>query len=204
MNGFSKREAISFGWRHFWFNWLFLGLVTIFVVAFPFIATFIINLLSDELFLFAFVLNLIFWALQLTFSLGLIQIYLAIVDSQPANFAQLFSPYRLVFKYLVVSIISGLITLIGILLLVIPGIIFSLKLQFWPWLMVDRNLGVGDSLRESWQMTKGVKLNLLLFNIILVFLTLIGALIFGIGLLVAIPVTQLATAYVYRQLSPKM
>lgn len=194
---------MAFGWRNFWTHWKLLVGATIFVAGFPLISTIIVDLANTQYAPFAFVLNLILWALQLILALGTIKVYLSVVDSQPTNFAQLFSPYRLVFKYLIATFISGLAILIGLTLLIIPGIIVAIKLQFWQWAMVDKNLGVRDSLRESWQITKGVKLNLLLFNILLMLITIVGALFLGVGLLVAVPVTQLATAYVYRRLSSR-
>ena len=52
---------------------------------------------------------------------------------------------------IVVAVIVGL----GIIMLIVPGIIFACRLAFVPYLVVDREMDVMDALRVSWDMTRG-------------------------------------------------
>lgn len=191
MNRFSKREALSFGWQTFKNNWMFLAGLTVFLLVINFLPSYLTGNANKELGTYLFVLGLIFWLISLATALGALRIYLLLVDHQLVKFSYLFSCGNLILKYLAASILSGLIIVLGFALFIIPGIIFSLRLQFWPWAMVDQDLGPIAALKESWRITHGATLNLLLFNFLLGLVSL---------LVITMPVTQLATVFVYRKL----
>lgn len=191
MNKFSKKEALSFGWQTFKNNWMFLAGLTVFLLVINFLPSYLTGNSNKELGTYLFVLGLIFWFISLATTLGALRIYLLLVDHQPVKFSYLFSCGNLILKYLAASILSGLIIVLGFVLFIIPGLIFSLRLQFWPWIMVDQDLGPMASLKESWRITHGATLNLLLFNFLLGLVSL---------LVITMPVTQLATVFVYRKL----
>lgn len=201
MNNFSKKEAIGFGWQTFKANWKFLVGLTILVTLINVVPGWLADRLSSDYAAIAFVLSLATWLVNLVVSLGTLRIYLLVADGQPAGLKDLFSCGHLILKYIIGSIVSGFIIVGGLLLLLIPGLILSIKLQFWPWFMVEQNLGPIAALKESWRVTSGIKWNLFLFNLLLGLITLAGLLALGLGLLIAIPVSQLATAFVYRRLS---
>ena len=60
--------------------------------------------------------------------------------------------------------------------------------------------GITASLRESAEMTHGIKWHLLGFFIIILLLNIVGALLLLVGLLVSVPVTMIAYAHVYQKL----
>jgi uncharacterized membrane protein len=107
----------------------------------------------------------------------------------------------LVIKYILTAIIVGIIVIVGLMLLIIPGIIFAVRLQFAPYLVVDRSAGPLTAIRGSWAMTKGSAGKLIIFDFVIGLITALGVLVLGVGLLVAAPVTMLATARVYRKLA---
>lgn len=94
-------------------------------------------------------------------------------------------------------IIIGLIAL----LLAIPAIIVSLKLQFASYFVVDKNYNPIDAIKASWKITKGYPLQLFLFGLLLGLVVLAGLLAFVVGLLITIPTALIAQAYVYRKLT---
>jgi uncharacterized membrane protein len=99
------------------------------------------------------------------------------------------------------SILYGLIVGVGFILLVVPGIYLALRLQFYSFYVVDKNAGITDSLKMSWEATKGNTLNIFLFVLILIALNILGAIALLVGLLVTIPVSFIAVALLYRKLS---
>jgi uncharacterized membrane protein len=99
------------------------------------------------------------------------------------------------------SIILAVGTAIGLILCVIPGLILIFFSQFTYQFIIDKGLPAFDAIKASFNL---VNQNLgpvvgLFFASILAFF--VGALLCGIGLIVAIPVTIIATAYAYRRLS---
>ena len=100
-----------------------------------------------------------------------------------------------------VSLVKTVAVIVGLILFIVPGIIIGIKLQFASYLVVDKNMGVVDALNKSSEMTKGIKMNLFLFGILLFLINVLGFLALIVGLLVTIPLSMVATAYVYRKLS---
>lgn len=101
-------------------------------------------------------------------------------------------------NYLLVSILVGLVVGIGLILLIVPGIVAALALFFVKFLVIDKHLGPIEAFKESVRMTKGHRLGLLVLFVLIALIDILGALAFGIGLLIAVPVTTMATAYAYR------
>ena len=60
-----------------------------------------------------------------------------------------------------------------------------------------------DALKLSYEMTTGHFMELFLFFLSVLVINVIGLLLFGIGLLVTVPITGIAGAYVYRKLAQK-
>ena len=82
----------------------------------------------------------------------------------------------------------------------IPGIIWSIKYQFAPFLIVDRNVRIKEAFQESAGITSGVKWELFLFFLMVVGINLLGLMAFAVGLLVTLPATMIAYTFVYRKL----
>lgn len=196
---FSKKEAIWFGWEKTKANLRFFIKVMIIVAL-----IYLVPGLFKEKGIITVVASLIFWALQIIVDLGLIKISLRMHDGEKAAVSDLFSTSELVLKYLAASILYGVIIAAGFLLLVIPGIIFAIKLQFYSYFIVDKNSGPIEALKKSWAVTRGANWNLYLFALLQSGVTLLGLLALLVGLLVAVPVTSLANAYVYRKLSSRV
>jgi uncharacterized membrane protein len=140
-------------------------------------------------------------ALQIIVGIGFIRISLRFCDREKGEYADLFSCLPLFFPYLLASILYGLIVVGGMILLVIPGIIWAIKYMFFSYLMVDRRVGPMEAIKGSSAITKGVKGKLFLFLLALMGINLLGAMALLIGLLATIPTSMLATAYVYRKLA---
>lgn len=198
---FSKKEALSFGWQTFKANWKFLLLVGIVVGLVSGLPGILANTISNRNVWLGVVLNIAGLILSLLVSLGIIKVSLLVLDEKQAKLADLFSQYRYILHYLAGSILYGLIVFVGFILLIIPGILFSVRMQFWSYFIVDRGMGPIAALKASWKMTKGSAINLLLFDILLGLVNILGALALGVGLLISVPTTWLASAWVYRKLS---
>ncbi len=136
--------------------------------------------------------------------IGLTRIQLNVVDDKPVQFEQLFMAEGVFWRYLGASILVGLIIFGGILLLIVPGIIWAIKYQFAMPLVIDKKLDAMTAIKTSGMMTKGHKGWLFGFGIVLGLLNIAGFLALGIGLLFTIPITIMAQIYVYRLLESNM
>ena len=108
------------------------------------------------------------------------------------------------FKYIVASILYGLLLAVGFILLIVPGIYFGLKYQFYGYFIVTKNAGILESLKLSAEATKGVKLQLLGYCLVAFLIVIAGVLALGVGLLVAIPVATLGYVYIFNKLKSHM
>ncbi len=196
---FSSGEALKLGWKatkeHFWF---FVGVLLI-MFAFSIVLGSLGEAAKKVLPIYTAVQILSFIANSLL-GMGAINIALKIHNNEEASFADLFSCWPLLLKFIAANILYFLIVLAGLLLLIIPGIIWAVKFQFFSYFVVDKRLGPLEALKKSAIITKGAKLDILIFDILLLGIILLGIFAFLVGLFVAIPVMWLAQAFVYKKL----
>ncbi len=103
--------------------------------------------------------------------------------------------------YLVTQILYSLLVGLGVLLLIVPGILVILFLQFAPYFAVDRGTGLGASFSGSVRIVRanfGAAFVAMALNLTVL---LIGSMLFGLLTLVALPFVALVTANLYRQMN---
>ncbi|MCL5113907.1 MAG: hypothetical protein M1372_01930 [Patescibacteria group bacterium] len=195
---FSISEAIKFG-----FNFLKANLVVFLKLALALIVINIAMGIMSSIFsrsLLGGLWGILSIIISIMVQIGFTKIIIDLHDGKPLNYSHFYSLYRLTLRFIGASILYGLIVMVGFILLIIPGIIWAIKFQFYSFLIVDKGVGVMDSLKQSSAMTEGVKVDLFLFGLLLVVINIIGAVALGIGLFVTIPTTIMATVFVYRKL----
>lgn len=200
---FSISEALSFGWKIMKSNFLLL----LMLIGIHFVLAvgeeFIHEVIQPQDFLTQFMLHIGRFVIQALFMLGTYNIMLKIVEKKKAKIRDLFSVSYLLPQYIIAIIIKVLVILVGFLLFIIPGVFWSVRFQFSSYIIIDEKVSPFEAIRRSSQITKGNWWKLFFFNIVLVLINIAGAICFLIGLIVTIPTTMLASAYVYRKLSRK-
>lgn len=196
MNTIRVKELISFGWAIFKKEpWKLVG---VFALALA------VSMTSSYLFGAegaGFVLWLVDYVVQLVISLGMVAIVLKAHDAvEHIALTDAWRPEKLI-TYAIVTILAGIITLIGFVLLIVPGVIATISFMFAPYIVLSTNKGPIEALKESYALAKGKRWPLFLFLLAAVGLNIIGALLVGVGLLVTIPVTMIAIAHAYKTLS---
>ncbi len=147
-----------------------------------------------------YLLAIALWALGVIIQIGCLRITLLLSRDQKPALRELFSNGYLFWSFVLGSICYGLAVAGGILLLIIPGIIFSVMLGMYPYLIVDKNMGPIEALKASRILTNGARWQLFWFGGLLILLNIGGFLCLLIGLFFTIPVSYIASAYVYDQL----
>lgn len=125
---------------------------------------------------------------------------LDIANGQPVTIGSFFKP-RNVGSVLLASLLVGIATSIGSALCVIPGLIVSIFAFYTTVSIVDRNLSPIDGIKTSIDITKSHFVPTLLAWLIYAVTLFVGALVCGVGLLVAAPVAALFLVYTYRRLT---
>ncbi len=195
MKSFSINEALSYGWNVTNNNWLFFAGILI--------VLFVVQAVVQALSVWeraALIVAIVALAISVIFKMGMITISLKFADGGKAAWADLYSTIKPFWRFLEASVLFGIGTTIGLIVFVVPGIMFALACQYFGYLIVDRGLGVIAALKRSAEITKGVRLQLLGFAVILWLLNLAGMMLFLVGLLVTVPITMVAAAHVYRML----
>ncbi len=194
---------MQFGWGTTKSNiGFFIGLLIV-VGLIEYVPDIIATIIEADAPVLSIIIQIASFVLSMIIGMGLIKICLRFCDGEKGEFSDLFSCYPLFFKYLVGSILYGLIVVVELILLIIPGIIWAIKFQFFDYLIVDKGLGPIDALEKSSEITRGVKWDLFIFAILLGIINLLGLLCLLVGLFVTIPVTMVAIAFVYRKLLPE-
>lgn len=123
------------------------------------------------------------------------------MDGKKRPFEDLFTQLKPFWRLLGASLLVGIIIGVGFFFLIVPGFYFLLKYQFTVPLIVDRNLGITEAMRQSAKLSDHRKMSLLGFDLTCLGVIILGAICLGVGVFVAIPVVWLAMAAVYRKLS---
>ncbi len=196
MNTFSIKEAVSFGWDAFKKDpWFYAG-ITLALTA----ISFIINMLTNGSGPIAIVGFLISLAASTFITIAYGRLALSVNGGTHAAWKDLWAPERF-WNMLGTTILQGVIILIGLVLLIIPGIVACLMLSMAQLSVVDKNLNPIEAIKESYRLTKGHLLQLLLLVLLVAVMNIVGAVLLLVGLLVSIPVSLIAIAHVYKKLN---
>lgn len=200
--GLPLGESIQFGWKTLQSSVVFVIGVTLVAWVVPSI----IEWAGDRAFdrgIQEFGMSIITGLVSSTFALGLAKIYLRFRDGEKPIFENLFDGLARLHVYIAAMIILSIAVVMGLILLIVPGIIFLLRLWFVGFVVVDEKVGPLEAIQRSWDMTRGYTLDLFLLFILLVGLNILGLVCLVVGLLATVPISGLALAYIYRHLKPK-
>lgn len=124
--------------------------------------------------------------------------YLKAARGDQLKVKDMFEVFRNYWNAVLASLLVDVIIVIGLVLLIIPGIIFACKLAFTPYLVVDRKMEVIEAVKESWRMTGGYAWKVFLIGLLGFFISIAGLICFGVGIIVAIMWITLALASLYH------
>ncbi|MBA7649985.1 hypothetical protein ES703_57784 [subsurface metagenome] len=203
---FSFSDVLGYGWRvmkaNFWF-FVGLGFVWLIITYIPAI----INTVLPHLHLPAPIyivlyttITILSWVISIVLGIGMIKIALSFCDERKPPIGMLFDAWGCFWRYLGTAILYFLIVFGGFILLIIPGIIWSIKFSLCFYFVIDKDLDPIEALKASSRTTMGVKLELFAFGILCSLINILGMLCLLVGIFAAYPVVIVANALVYRQL----
>ncbi|WP_085189403.1 hypothetical protein [Mycobacterium sp. IEC1808] len=125
---------------------------------------------------------------------------LDIADGRSVSIGSFFKPRNLG-NVILAAIIIGILTSIGSVLCVIPGLVVGIFAQFAIPFIIDRSQGAIDGLKSSFTTVQSNFVNALLVWLVSAAAILLGFVACGLGILVGAPVAALIGIYGYRKLS---
>jgi len=200
MNTFSATECIKFGWTTFKKRpWFLIGIsVLLFVVSM--ITTPFENNTEGVV---RFVVQIVSWVISMLVGIAYTAFFLrAHEDVEHVTLRDAWKP-EFFLNYLAASILVMIAVVIGFILLIVPGVILALMFSQTFNLIIDRNMGPIEAMKESARITKGFKWELFLLWILSVGVIIIGLICLLVGFFVAMPVIMLASIHAYRTLAGK-
>lgn len=96
------------------------------------------------------------------------------------------------------SVIVGILVFVGLVLLVIPGIALAFLTWWTLQFVIDRNEDALTAIKSSFRAISSNAGQLFVLALALVGINILGAIPCGLGLLVTIPITVIASTYAYR------
>jgi len=199
-SSFSVESALSYGWNATKNNLGFFILLFLVVWVIELILYFLRGELGRNAPFVGFLFGLIVFLVGLFIQMNLIGIALRVYDNHQPRLEELFTVPPHWISFLIAGIIYGLAVGIGLLLFIIPGLYIAVRWLFYGYAVVDRNAEATQALGISWELTKRHILELFLLLVVLFFLNVIGAILLGVGLLITVPISLMATTYAYRML----
>jgi uncharacterized membrane protein len=187
--------AISFGWNAMKDNFFLFLQIMITIIAVQ-----IFQILGDGIPKVGLFFVLVAIITAIIIQMGGIVITLNIVDGKKTGYQDLLSQARFFFEYLIGSVLYALIILGGLILLIVPGIIWAVKFQFYRFYIIDKKMGPIEALKASGKATMGHKWKLFKLDLALIGIIIVGFLALIVGLLAAVPTVWVAMAYAYRRL----
>ena len=149
----------------------------------------------------AIVINLISCIISCIFALGYMKNIFQALDGEEPQFSAYGQQARKIITYLVANILMAIIVTLGLCLFIIPGIYLALRLQFYAALIVEDDAGIIESLQRSWEITRGQEMSLFMLMLAMIGICILGLILLGIGIFVAMPLIYMMYAYVFRKLN---
>lgn len=197
---FLKKEAFSYGWsttkKYFWF---FVQVLVI-VVVISGILSMLGNYYTARNGGLGALFMLLSYVINFFLAVGVTMIALNVFDQKPATLKMLYADPAVVWRYFLATVLYMLIILGGTILLIVPGIIWAIKYSQYKYIVIEKNIGPWEALKLSGRITKGSRWNIFFFFVLVGLLNVLGAIVLGVGLLVTIPVSMMASVWVYRKL----
>jgi len=103
------------------------------------------------------------------------------------------------------AVLAGLITVvivvIGIIMLIVPGIIFACRLAFVPYLVIDKKMEAMEALKTSWEMTRGHGWKIFFIGLLGFLIIIAGLIVLFFGVIISIMWISTAMAVLYHDVS---
>ena len=135
-----------------------------------------------------FVLNTL---VSIRISMGMVCMGLATVNGKTVKIGDLLAKPQLFWRYVLASISFGLMIMVGLILLVVPGVYLAARFLPVHYVLVERETGVLESFRQAERLTAGYRGKLIDFILLgIAALVVLTAILFFIAMMSSLPVSE--------------
>jgi len=118
-----------------------------------------------------------------------------------ADYNNIFDGFKSLGKILGVYFLMIVLVILGMILLIIPGIILAFGFSMAYFVMIDKpELGIVDTLKESWKIMKGNKTKLLGLSLRFIPWGILGILCLVVGVIFVLPWMQMSYTSFYEEI----
>lgn len=192
------KDAFSYGWEAFVRNFFFFA--ALFAISlFPLLLLEAASKRWEEASFLWNVVKLASSLWRILTAMAVLSACLYIFDYGKASLLAFSGLFKRFVPYFVVTTLYGLMLGLGLMVFVVPGLYLGVVFQFAPYLVLDGAVGPIEALKESASLTRENRWELFMLDVLVILANLGGAFLFGIGVVVTVPVTFLAVTFVYRR-----
>jgi len=116
------------------------------------------------------------------------------------SLSALFDYYIDVWPLVLASILMNLLIMLGLLFFILPGIYLGIAYIFTFPLIIDKRLGIWEAMELSRKAVSKRWFKFFVFNLLMIFIVLISAIPFGIGLIWTLPLAFISYGILYRKI----
>ena len=117
-----------------------------------------------------------------------------------AEVADLFRGFNFFVPALVASLLIGILSFVGFLFLIIPGLVIAAIYKFTYLFIVDKRMDFWPAMQASHAVVKNDYFGFTMFLILAFLVNVVGFLCFFVGLFITIPVTFAAITLAYKEI----
>jgi uncharacterized membrane protein len=194
---FSIGEALHVGWQKWREEINFILMVALINLA----IAIVLNLFSNGTAATKIIADILSILFSIIISLGIIKSVLMMADDEhPTLEVFRVEDFKTVLWYILASLAYIIMVAFGTALFIVPGLILAIRFKFYSYLIIEKQMNALDALKRSWEITKGSTWNLVVFAMVTFSLNMVAVFAFLLGLIVTVPVTYIAIAYIYKKL----
>lgn len=198
---FSIKTLFGSAWQHFKTRPWFFVAITLFCLGLSVVFNDATDRLKEINPVLAVLFSVATFFVEAIVMMGYLLILLRSLGGVTPKFFDLLGGGERIWPFLGATILFGGMVFLGLVALVVPGLVALSTFYFTTLIVIDHREQPFQAFKESARITKGIRLQVFRFILFTFIINIIGAIAFGLGLLITYPVSMLAYVLLYRELS---
>ena len=144
--------------------------------------------------------DLIMFVISGPVTAGAYAVSLSLMRGEQADLGEMFDGFREFGRAFGVFALYSIAIVVGLVLLIVPGIYIAVALTPAMYLVLDDRLGVVDTLRKAWAMTEGYRWQIFVVGLAVIGINILGLIALVIGIIFTGALSLLVGAALYDEL----
>ncbi len=170
------------------------------LICLPVVVNYIIPEIVKRNGFLSFCLGIFLPAVVLMYHIGRIKVTIGLIRGQAFDSDNFVTANTRIFHFMLLLLLKAIILWFSLCCFVLPFFIMHARLDFADYLVIDRRQNAFSAIGNSWNITKGATLMLIIFGVTCKFIEALGFLILFVGVVPAKWMTDFARAFIYNRL----